>query len=135
MVIQSCVKDIIVNNLHEDVYANIANTFYVKIEVNDDRINTTEIVSLINGSATMNSGTSNAICFDFDHTAIISYYPPRGTRIRFDIAGDGHKYGSITALFPNPSSGSTISSFRTDTNKTISSFGGTITYSLYHQMS
>ena len=55
--------------------------------------------------------------------------------------GDAANYGEYTSSFPGPSSsfgGSDKSVFRTDTNKQIkdtASFDGTITYSLYHQIS
>ena len=135
MIVQSCVKDITVNNLNEGVYSAIASSFDITITVDDKTPQDTDSVTLTDGSATMNSGTSNAICFSFDETTVISRYPARGRQIKFDIGGNGATYGSVIAYFPNPSSGSVSSSFRTDTDRSIPGFEGTITYSLYHSIS
>ena len=139
MVVQSCVKDISVSNLNGPNSYPTNGSFFIDITVNGAETPTISTNGIILDE--FGNGTSTEIiCFDFDTettTTIISYNPIRGKSITFELMGDATNYGKYSTTFPNPSTGSDKSVFRRDTNKNIfgQQFEGTISYSLYHQIS
>ena len=139
MVVQSCVKDIIVSNLNGPNLYPTDGSFFIDITVNGASTPTIPTNGIVlDGSG--NGVSTEIICFDFDTattTTIISYNPIRGKSITFELMGDATNYGEYSTTFPNPTNGSDKSVFRRDTNKNIfqQQFEGTISYSLYHQIS
>eukprot|EP01084_Bolivina_argentea_P272174 463329_1 len=141
MVVQSCVKNINVANLAtsdtNNPYPTGPNTFKISIVIDSESPIDTSFTTLSGGSASF----PTKICFDFDSsnpsfTPIISYNPIRGRSITFNIMGNGNTFGSVTTLFPHLSFGSNKTAFITDTLSVqpISTFDGTITFSIYHQI-
>ena len=129
-IVQSCVKDIVINGL---TAAPIGATISITVIVDNDDSNPkyTQTVPFTNGDADL----PEEICFDFDTsttTNYISYNPKRGGFIALNILDDAATFGGASALFPNPSNGSVKSAINTET---VSVLDGTMTFTLYHQIS